>query len=215
MSALVQAPPRPKHDQIFEAGRRVFLRHGYRASMDRVAAEAGVSKQTVYKHFGSKEGLFRAIIEGCSEEFLTVLVERPAGAGDPGTTLRRLGERFLGLLLDPESVALHRMLVAEAPRFPDLAQEFYRAGPGRSVRRLAGYLEQQDRAGMLAVPDPVLSAEQFLGALTAHVHLRAVLGVAAASLDEVEAIVGHAVSSFLDAHAPHGALMERRASKTA
>ena len=204
MSSVLQHTASPKHDVICEAAKRVFLHEGYRASMDLVAAEAGVSKQTVYNHFGSKEGLFRAIIEGCSEGFLIVLVGGDPGVSDPGETLRQLGERFLGLVLDPESLALHRMLVAEAPRFPDLAEEVYGAGPGQAVRRLAAYLGQQDRRGTLAVPDPVLSAEQFLGALTGHVHLRALLGVARPSAAEVEQAVRHAVGAFLRAHARPG-----------
>ncbi|HEX6144737.1 MAG TPA: TetR/AcrR family transcriptional regulator [Geminicoccaceae bacterium] len=201
MSSVLHLAASPKHDMISEAARRVFLRDGYRASMDLVAAEAGVSKQTVYNHFGNKEGLFRAIIEACSEEFLTVLVEREPGLSDPARTLSQFGERFLALVLDPESLALHRMLVTEAPRFPDLAEAVYRAGPGQAVRRLAGYFEQQDRRGTLAVPDPVLSAEQFLGALTGHVHFRALLGVAEPSAGEIALTVRHAVGSFLRAHA--------------
>lgn len=192
-----------KQEVIFEAARRVFLRDGYRASMDLVAAEAGVSKQTVYHHFGSKEGLFRAIIGDCSEEFLNVLVEREPGLRDPGETLRQLGARFLALLLDPESLALHRMLVAEAPRFPDLAAEVYRAGPEQAARRLAAYLDRQDRRGTLVVPDPALSAEQFLGSLMGHVHLRALVGVRP-SPAEVDRIVEHAVRLFLAAHAVAG-----------
>lgn len=200
MSTVLQVA-NPKHDVICDAARRVFLRDGYRASMDLVAAEAGVSKQTVYNHFGSKEGLFRAIIGACSEEFLTVLVEREPGRRDPGETLRQLGARFLGFVLDPASLALHRMLVAEAPRFPDLAAEVYGAGPGQAVRRLAAYLEQQHRRGTLVVPDPVLSAEQFLSSLMGHVHFRALLGVAEPSAAEVERAVNHAVATFLRAHA--------------
>ncbi len=198
--ALAQATT-SKQEVILEGARRVFLREGYRASMDLVAAEAGVSKQTVYHHFGSKEGLFRAIIGYSSEEFLTVLVEREPGLRDPGETLRRLGIRFLALVLDPESLALHRMLVAEAPRFPDLAAELYRAGPEQAARRLAAYLEQQNRRGILVVPESVLSAEQFLGSLMGHVHLRALVGVAHPSPAEVERIVEHAVRFFLRAHA--------------
>ena len=210
MSSVLQQVGSQKHGAISDAARRVFLRDGYRASMDLVAAEAGVSKQTVYNHFGSKEGLFRAIVEGCSEEFLTVLVEREAGGGDARETLHQFGLRFLALVLDPQSLALHRMLVAEAPRFPDLAAEVYRAGPGRAVRRLAAYLEQQDRRGTLVVPDPVLSAEQFLGSLTGHVHFRALVGVARPSPAEIERIVRHAVGSFLGACNPAGRKGEGR-----
>lgn len=190
-----------KQDAIREAATRVFLREGYGASMDVVAAEAGVSKQTVYHHFGSKEGLFRAIVEALSEDFLGVLVERERAGDDPATTLGELAHRFLSLLVAPSSLALYRMLVAEAPRFPDLAREFYGAGPGRAVRRLAAWLEEQDRRGRLAVPDPALSAEQFLGALVGHIQLRALLGLPAAPCrSDLRRAAAYAVEGFLRAH---------------
>ena len=122
VSPAVRMASAPKHDAIRDAARRVFLREGYSASMDLVAAEAGVSKQTVYNHFGSKEGLFRAIVDHVSGELLDVLVERDGTRADPAATLEAVARRFLKLLLLPAHLALHRMLVAEAPRFPDLAR---------------------------------------------------------------------------------------------
>ncbi len=200
MSSAIQTLASPKQDRIREAARRVFMREGYGASMDLVAAEAGVSKQTVYAHFGSKEGLFRAIVEASSEEFLTVLVERERIGECPAKTLTELAHRFLSLVLSPQALALHRMLVAEAPRFPDLARAVYSAGPARAARRLAAFLEDQDQRGALAVPDPVLAAEQFFGALIGQVHLRALLGVAEPSHPEIERVASYAVESFLRAH---------------
>lgn len=197
----VQRTAPPKQDVIREAAKRVFLREGYGASMDLVAAEAGVSKQTVYNHFGSKEGLFRAIVAGLSEEFLTVLVEGRRVDDDPAATLRQLAQRFLGLLLAPSSLALHRMLVAEAPRFPDLARAVYMAGPAQAIERLAAYLEDQNRRRNLAVADPTLAAEQFFGGLTGQIHLRALLGVRTPSADEVGRTVDNVVGAFLRAHA--------------
>jgi TetR/AcrR family transcriptional regulator, mexJK operon transcriptional repressor len=192
----------PKHDAILEAARRVFLREGYSASMDLVAAEAGVSKQTVYNHFGSKEGLFRAIVDHVSGELLDVLVEREGARADPAATLDVIARRFLDMLLAPSHLALHRMLVAEAPRFPDLAREIYLGGPAHAASELAHYLAQATRRGALAVADPALAAEQFFGALCGHLHLRALLipqdppGKA-----EIERAIGHAVAGFLRAHA--------------
>ncbi|MGH6945659.1 MAG: TetR/AcrR family transcriptional regulator, partial [Geminicoccaceae bacterium] len=164
----------PKHDAILDAAKRVFLREGYSASMDLVAAEAGVSKQTVYNHFGSKEGLFRAIVDHLSSELLEMLFERDGARADPAATLETIARRFLKLLLTPSSLALHRMLVAEAPRFPDLAREIY-VGPARAASELARYLAEESRKGTLAVADPALAAEQFFGALCGNLHLRVLL----------------------------------------
>jgi TetR/AcrR family transcriptional regulator, mexJK operon transcriptional repressor len=194
----------PKHDVILDAARRVFLREGYSASMDSVAAEAGVSKQTVYNHFGSKEGLFRAIVDHVSGELLDVLVEGDARA-DPAATLEAIARRFLNLLLAPSYLALHRMLVAEAPRFPDLAREIYLGGPARAASELALYLAQESRKGTLAVADPALAAEQFFGALVGHFQLRALLNPRDAPGEaEIEHAIGHAVRGFLRAQAAPG-----------
>jgi TetR/AcrR family transcriptional regulator, mexJK operon transcriptional repressor len=194
----------PKHDAIVEAARRVFLREGYSASMDLVAAEAGVSKQTVYNHFGSKEELFRAIVDHVSDKLLDVLDEREAKA-DPAATLEAVARRFLKLLLMPAHLALHRMLVAEAPRFPDLARAIYVGGPAHAANELAHYLAEESRKGTLAVADPALAAEQFFGALCGHLHLRALLSPRdAPGKAETERAIAYAVQGFLRAHAPAG-----------
>jgi TetR/AcrR family transcriptional repressor of mexJK operon len=201
--AAVRATSAPKHDLILAAAERVFLREGYSASMDLVAAEAGVSKQTVYNHFASKDGLFRAIVDDLSNDLLHVLVDGSGGASDPAATLEALARRFLKLLLMPSSIALHRMLVAEAPRFPDLAREIYIGGPERAVQQLAAYLEEESRRGRLAVEDPMLAAEQFFGALRGHLQLKALLDAHGAFSDaDLERAIAYAVRAFLCAHRP-------------
>jgi TetR/AcrR family transcriptional repressor of mexJK operon len=202
VSAAVRAVSAPKHDAILDAAKRVFLRAGYSASMDLVSTEAGVSKQTVYNHFASKEGLFRAIVDDLASELLDVLVERVSTRADPARTLEALARRFLTLLLMPSSLALHRMLVAEAPRFPDLAREIYAGGAARAVEELASYLEEQSRRGTLAVEDPPVAAEQFFGALRGNLQLRTLLDPRDMPDEaEIERALKHAVSSFLQAHA--------------
>ena len=191
----------PKRDAILDAAREVFLRDGYSASMDLVAAEAGVSKQTVYNHFGSKEKLFRAIVDHASGELLDVLLEGDAHAS-PAATLETIARRFLDMLLTPSHVAVHRMLVGEAPRFPDLAREIYLGGPAHAARELAHYLAEESGKGTLAVADPALAAEQFFGALCGHLHLRALLIPDDAPGEaEIERAIHHAVRGFLRAHA--------------
>jgi TetR/AcrR family transcriptional repressor of mexJK operon len=200
VSLGVRTVSAPKHDAILDAAKRVFLRAGYSASMDLVAAEAGVSKQTVYNHFGSKEGLFRAIVDHVSGELLDVLVERDGARADPAATLEAIARRFLKLLLTPSYLALHRMLVAEAPRFPDLAREIYVGGPARAANELALYLADESTKGTLAVTDPALAAEQFFGALCGHLQLRALLSPRDAPHEtEIERAIAHAVRGFLRA----------------
>jgi TetR/AcrR family transcriptional regulator, mexJK operon transcriptional repressor len=205
VSAAVRVVSAPKHDAILAAAKRVFLRAGYGASMDLVAAEAGVSKQTVYNHFASKDALFRAIVDELARELLEVLVERDGARADPVRTLETFARRFLELLLRPSSLALHRMLVAEAPRFPDLAREIYVGGAARAVEELATYLEDQTRRGTLAVDDPPLAAEQFFGALRGNLQVRALLNPGDIPTEaEIERALRHALGGFLRAHAAAG-----------
>jgi hypothetical protein len=144
-----------------------------------------------------------AILAAARRLFLAAGYHASMDQGAIEAALTQLARRFLDRLLAPECLALHRMLVTEAARFPDLAAELYAAGPGAAVRRLAGYLAQQTAAGRLAVAEPTLAAEQFFGALCGHRQLRGLLGVAAApGADERQRIAAYAVRSFLRAHRP-------------
>src|SRR3546814_15305621 len=115
-----------KRAAILTAAVDVFLRGGYEAAgMDAIATEAGVAKQTIYNHFGSKDGLFRAIVSGLTDELLSFLPPR----GAPREVLRVLGMQFLTVMFRPSSLALHRMLVGDAHRFPTPARAPHAADP--------------------------------------------------------------------------------------
>lgn len=193
-----------KRAAIQRAGTAVFLRHGYgSASMDAIAAEAGVSKQTVYNHFHSKESLFKAIVEKLSAGLATPLGVRDASTGRPEDLLRDFGRELLGLMLRPSSLALHRLIVAESARFPELGGAVYAVGTGRLIEMLSDYLAWETRNRRLDVADPVFAAEQFIGMLSGRVQLRALLGVCAAPDEaEIGRRVDAAVAGFLTLHAP-------------
>ncbi len=193
-----------KHRAIQEAGKSVFLRLGYEfASMDLIAAEAKVSKQTIYNHFHSKDELFKAIITDMTMTLIGPLSVRDAAKSSPGQLLRALGRQFLALMLEPSSLALYRLIVAELTRFPELGGELYGAGAGRLISLLADYLAWETENGRLAVAEPARAAEQFIGMVTGRVQLRALLGVAARMSDEeIARRVDHAVSGFLVLYAP-------------
>ena len=190
-----------KRAAVLDAATRLFLESGYAAtSMEQVAAAAGVAKQTLYNQFGSKEALFRAIVEELVRELVGPLAHA-AARGEPERVLHAFGSRFMDLMLRPTSLALHRLLVAEANRIPELAHEVFESGPAQAVHALATWLRTQVAHGQLTVSEPALAAEQFLGMLTGHIQLRALFGVCerpdAAALD---AAVTHAVETFLAAH---------------
>lgn len=191
-----------KRAAILDAATRVFLEYGYgAASMGTIAVQAGVSKQTVYSHFGSKEALFGAIVrERCDRLLLPIRISDSQGKG-PAAVLTDVAVRFVTLIRNPESRALFRAVVAESGRFPELAEAFYRSGPALAVDNLAAYLADVDGRGEIKVEKPLLSARLFFGMLRGDWHLRLLLGIGPEPSDqEADAIVTHVVAMFLAAH---------------
>jgi TetR/AcrR family transcriptional repressor of mexJK operon len=193
-----------KKAAIIAAATQVFLRDGYgQANMDSIAQAAGVSKQTIYHHFGNKSDLFGAIIRSKCDQLLEPL-EMPS---EPGmkleAALTSVARQFIDIMLAPSSLALHRVLMGEVQRFPELGRMSYKIGPARIVATIAAYLRQQASEGRLDLPDPEFAAEQFYAMLTGHLQLRALLGVEATpSREQIERIAKHAVDTTLSIYAP-------------
>ncbi|TCZ59832.1 TetR/AcrR family transcriptional regulator [Roseicella aquatilis] len=186
----------PKHRAILAAAAALFMAEGYGAvSMDAVARAAGVSKATLYAHFGAKDRLFAAILtEACQAMHDACVTGTGTEDLPPREALRRLGRHWLGFLLGRHALAVRRIVVAEGPRFPELARAFYDNGPRATRAWLAGWIEREAARGRLRCPDPALAAEQFTALLTGDMMLRATLGLgeppdAAAIERQVEAVV--------------------------
>jgi len=157
-----------KREQILQGAMQVFFSQGYaNTSMDRVAAEAGVSKQTIYSHFQDKEGLFTALIERVTIRRLKQEFQLKACQGDaPQWVLRRLAESFLAKMDDPEYLACIRLVIAESARFPELAQLYTRTVIHYGYQTLSHYLKSHAE---LQIPDPEAAARIFLGSLVAFI----------------------------------------------
>ncbi|CAH1387497.1 TetR/AcrR family transcriptional regulator [Candidatus Nitrotoga sp. M5] len=187
-----------KRKQILSIATKIFFREGYgRASMDKVHSELGGSKRTLYNYFPSKEALFEAIVTQVSDQVLTAL-RPPLGDADLRTTLVKMGNDYLGVLLSPVGISLYRAMVSEAPHFPELAHTFFENGPSRSSHHLAAFFRDQNAQGLIEVSDPQIAAEHFLGAVRGDIHLAAVLTAKRPSKQMVEAAVAQTVRTFLD-----------------
>lgn len=149
-------------DKILDAATALFLSRGFGAtSIEAVASRARISKRTFYHRFDDKAELYRAVVRRLLEHWLP---EFEAAFNDPGpleVVLRRSAERMLTLALSPEALSLHRLLQAEAERFPELVDIAIEQGASRGVERIAALLEEERRAGRVALEDCQFAAMQF------------------------------------------------------
>ena len=158
-----------KRRAILAAATDAFLQHGYLgASMDEVAAKAGVSKQTVYKQFENKERLFAEIVLGTSDQvvdgLLQAYVDTLDGAVDAREALRALGNRLLQGLTADSVLQLRRLVIAEADRFPEVCGAWFNRGFEQSLIALGQALTKLSERGLLReLDDPTLAAYQFAG----------------------------------------------------
>jgi TetR/AcrR family transcriptional regulator, mexJK operon transcriptional repressor len=154
-----------KHRAITDAAAALFLEHGYLGtSMDDLAAQARVSKQTIYKHFGDKESLFIEMVTTIVDEISDPVHEEVLAlqdTGDIAADLRDLARRQIASVMTPRLLALRRLVIAEAARFPELGRAFYERGPGRTIASLAATFERLGARGRLAPGDWNTTAAQF------------------------------------------------------
>lgn len=188
--------------RIMEAARHHFYVHGLeRASLDAIAADAGVSKMTVYSNFGSKEGLFEAVVRERTES----VVGGVAGAESldpqqPQNALLAIGERFFALTREDDALGKFRSAYGAAGAHPEACQAFYRQGPERLVGDLAAYLRRTNAAGTLKVRNPRQAADLFLSMFMGDGHIRGLLMLELPDAREGKALVREAVRVFMAAY---------------
>ena len=193
-------PPETKQ-KVLEGAASVFSEDGYEgASMARIAAEAGVSKGTLYNYFASKEALFIAYIEATCAHRLAILFENVRETEDIAATLHLLAERAMTMMLSKEGIDMYRLVVSIAPKFPNLAATFFDAGAVRAMSHMRDFLERADRAGSLRVPDPQFAAEQFFALCQTRVCLRRRLNLPEDPPEVLERVVSGAVKMFLESY---------------
>ena len=151
-----------KRTAILDAATRCFFDAGFAGtSIEQVAADAGVSKVTVYSQFGDKRGLFAAAVERECERMRSHFSIKDAG----GTTLRErltaIGEAMVAFLSRPEMVQFERRIAAETEHEPEIGVAFLTNGPHRMKRAFAALLDAMNEAGDVKIEDTSIAAEQF------------------------------------------------------
>ncbi len=150
-----------KREAILAAAARSFFDHGFAGTaIEQVAAGAGVSKVTVYNHFGDKHGLFKAAVEQECEKLRGLFSIDPDG-GDIRARLTAIGKAMVAFLSRPEMVQFERRIAAETDSDPSIGIVFLEAGPRRMAAQFAAFLAHAHNKGELIVPDPALAADQF------------------------------------------------------
>ena len=159
---------------ILEGAMQEFLAHGYAAtSMDRVAKAAGVSKATVYNHFGDKEGLFNALIQALAKDkFKTAMVlQKPQSLEqDPKIVLQQLASQILeNAKSDRTFQNFIRIIIGESGRFPELAKAYVNNLAKPAIEILTQYFKSHPE---LNLPDEEAIVRIFMGTLVYYIMLQ-------------------------------------------
>ncbi len=186
---------------MIEAAYSLFIEKGYGSvSVDDIIRVSKGSKSSLYKFFGNKEGILKAVIESLAEEFLREIhIEFPSG-GTPREALNRIGVVFADLALSDNAINQHRHAVSHARAFPDLAKLWYESGPKKTMDGFADFLEKETAAGRLRISDPARAAWFFLGMIIFHDNMRRLVCLPQSKKSELKELVSEAVEVFLAAY---------------
>lgn len=210
---MLTAPPQSKRDErrderrdgILDVGRDCFLADGYAAtSMSSIAARLGGSKGTLYNYFKSKEELFEAVMQRQCGALAETLFDVTDDGQAPRERLEYFAGTFLKRLLTAESLGIHRVVVSESGRFPELGRMFYDMGPRVILTKIADYLSDLMDQGVMRRANPLVAAQQFKDLAISGVLQPRVWGAVLDDMTdaEVEEQVTNAVDTFLRAYRP-------------
>jgi len=195
-----------KRDQILEGARQVFMEQGFdAASMNDICRAAGVSKGTVYVYFEGKEDLFVALVERERSRLFEEVDQLLQGDMALEERLERYAARLAEIVCSDEVIRAQRIIIGIAERMPELGSRFYDSAQ-RAQGRLARIFEQETAAGRLAVPDPLLAAQQFIELAMAGLWRPRLFAKAPAPPPRaaIEVRAGAAVTMFLAAYKSPG-----------
>ena len=207
-SVKAASPGRPKdlnkRAAILDSAKKMFTQHGFDGvSMDQIAADAGVSKLTVYSHFGDKDTLFFTAVSVTCEELLPPeLFDTDHLQGPLRVQLTSIARAFFALITSDEALAMHRMMLTQSSEV-HVREMFWKAGPQRVQEAFAAFVQARADARELVVPDVRRAASQFFCLLKGEVHMRMASGLCCApDAGDLDAHIDATVDLFLRAHAP-------------
>ncbi len=188
-------------DRILDAATELFLRDGYAATnLEQVAAAAGVTKPTIYSHFGCKEKLLEAVTRQFAVKPLDQLSRSLQASGDVRADLLRFAEVFTAIVFSQRAMQYRRFAAAESLTHPEVGKAFFESGPACSLAALADYLRQQKRGGLLTITSAERAAEQLIGMLLGVDLLRSLIGQPLSGPPQTKRRLREAVDVFLAAY---------------
>ena len=206
-----QGPGRPKDMEkraaILAAAKALFISNAFAGtSMDAIAADAGVSKLTVYSHFGDKDNLFREVIRSRIQDLLPEETYRFEQHADVRETLLRVALTHAHLDCNAETVGTLRAILSDCrqgnPRYGKLIWE---EGATRTHGLMEHLLRQAVDAGQLEIEDVPRASVQFLTLIKGNLMMRQMFGCAdcpESYRQEIEATARAGVTTFLRAFLP-------------
>ena len=200
--------PDDKARCVLKAASDVFLEHGFSAATtDMIQRAAGVSKATVYSRYPNKEALFTAVVEDKCSRFTQLVQAVEVKPGNIRKVLEDIGRTYLRILLSAEALAMHRVVLADAVRFPHLARAFYQAGPAAMDAIVTNHLTVAANAGEINVQTLGLesAAAIFMSMVRGEAQLIALTHPDSQASDvQINQWVNSAVTTFLRAYGTSG-----------
>jgi AcrR family transcriptional regulator len=162
---------------MLDAAKRLFLENGYeRTTIGDILAVSGGSRSTLVDLFGGKEGLFGEVLLESTRHVQAIFDTLETSDAPLETALSDTAHRFVETIFEDETMAILRILVAEGPRFPEIAETFFRLGPDSGIAKLTAYFRRCIDAGLLRPIDPKMLAYAFCGMILGDAELRAAVG---------------------------------------
>lgn len=159
---------------IISAAEKCFLEHGFvDASIDLILEEAGVSRATVFTHFGTKENLFKEVCNAMGNRAIPVL----SVTADYFSGLEDFLTRFTNAVLLPASLAMNRLVFIDGKRYTSLAVNHYKQGIGKIIPAVEQYLKTGLEKKLVREGNLRVFAEQLLISSIGYRQYRAFLGV--------------------------------------
>lgn len=198
-----EARRQSRREAILDVAAESFLEHGYAGTtMSAIAATLGGSKGTLWSYFASKEVLFAAVIDRVTQAFraqLSLILNPRDGVE---AALRRFCIEFLRKVTSPEAIALHRLVVGETNRFPEIGHIFYERAPRQTQKLLAEFLAEAMERKSLRRTDPLIAARQLIALCMAGEHQLLLMGMTDTLAPQtLEAEVDNAMNTFIRAYA--------------